>query len=385
MDVHKHTISLASFNREENRIYAEVKIPTKLSEVIRYLDARKEEFEDEDVAFKIGYESGCLGTWLAEDLNTAGYDCVVMAANTIAKSSVQTKKKNDSNDAEMIARALGWNQYSAVHLLDKEDKEKREVVRLRQDFVDDTKRAKQRLSSFLLRHNLRYESGKRPWTQAYMKWLHSLHLEGEDGETLAERIKSVEDCMNNVERMTERLDKLSKGPRYQENAAKLGAFKGVAMLTAMTVLTETGDFSRFPSADHYASWVGCVPSDYSSGGKTVHGGITKTGNRNIRCALIEATQAMVKGQHGKTKTLRRRQAGLPADIIAYADRGTERIRIKFFRMRNRGVSYNKAITACARELACFIWGMMTGHTETREMNMFSKSVGCDPLTGEVCA
>lgn len=137
MDVHKETISLSSFDRETNRIFAEVKIPTRLSEVMRYLDNRAAEFKGQEVTFKLGYESGCLGTWLAEDLISCGYDCVVMAPSTIAKSSVQEKKKNDSSDAIMIAKALAWNQYSAVHLRDQADQNLREVVHLRSSYVDD--------------------------------------------------------------------------------------------------------------------------------------------------------------------------------------------------------------------------------------------------------
>ena len=52
------------------------------------------------------------------------------------------------------------------------------------------------------------------------------------------------------------------------------------------------------------------------------------------------------------------------DVIAYADRGTARIKKKFFTLKENGKHTNAAKAACARELACFIWGMMTGNYDS---------------------
>jgi len=52
---------------------------------------------------------------------------------------------------------------------------------------------------------------------------------------------------------------------------------------------------------------------------------------------------------------------MSAEIIGYADKGTERIQRKYHKLLNRGMPLNKVITACAREFSCFVWGMMTGN------------------------
>lgn len=385
-DVHKRTISLASFDRENNKIYAEVKIPTDLEEVLRYLKERKKEFKDQDVVFKIGYESGCLGTWLAEDLITAGYDCVVMAASTIAKSSVQDKKKNDMSDARMIARALAWNQYAPVHLLDREDMQVREFVRMRQDKVNEFKRAKQQLGSFLLRHRLEYTDGKSAWTIRFKNWLRTLKLEGLDGEILSERIAQAERLEEDLERMNKRVKELSETERYKENVGNITCLKGIKELGAMTILSECGDLSRFDNAPQFASYIGLVPSDHSSGGKSIHGGLTKAGNKAVRTLLIEAAQCIVRGTVGyKSKALKQRQADRNPLLIMYCDRAIERIQKKFRKMQMRSISYNKSIAACARELACFIWGILTGNIYTREEKLAARNDGYDPKTGEVYA
>lgn len=65
------------------------------------------------------------------------------------------------------------------------------------------------------------------------------------------------------------------------------ALRGVNFLTAMSVLTELGDISRFESPRQLMGYLGLVPSEHSSGGKAKRGGITKTGNGRVRRLLVE--------------------------------------------------------------------------------------------------
>ena len=75
--------------------------------------------------------------------------------------------------------------------------------------------------------------------------------------------------------------------------------------------------------------------------------------------LTEASQCYSRGQIGyKSKALKARQDGNTPQVIAYADRANERLRRKYYSMLFRGKRANVAKTALARELACFIWGMM---------------------------
>ena len=77
--------------------------------------------------------------------------------------------------------------------------------------------------------------------------------------------------------------------------------------------------------------------------------------------MVEAAQHYGRGQIGhKSKNLKKRQDGNPAEVIAYADKANERLRRRYYQLilRNKKQS-NVAKIAIARELACFIWGMMT--------------------------
>ena len=130
----------------------------------------------------------------------------------------------------------------------------------------------------------------------------------------------------------------------------------------MSLLSEVGDFHRFPTAEHFASFLGLVPKQHSSSDSRHLGSITKAGNSHLRRLLVEAANCYSRGKIGnKSKLLKSRQAGNKQEIIAYADRGSERLRRKYTRYVFKGKPANVAKTAVARELACFIWGMMTDH------------------------
>ena len=128
-------------------------------------------------------------------------------------------------------------------------------------------------------------------------------------------------------------------------------------------VVEVGDFNRFEKAPKFAGFLGLVPSENSSGDDRNRYSITKAGNSHLRRLLVEAAQSYTRGTIGhKSVALKQRQQGCPGDVIAYADKANERLRRRFYKMTlNKGVNRNVATTAIARELACFIWGMVTGN------------------------
>ena len=82
---------------------------------------------------------------------------------------------------------------------------------------------------------------------------------------------------------------------------------------------------------------------------------------NLFNITIEAEKGICKGAIGhKSKELRSRQSGQPAEVIAYADKANTRLRSKYYKMIRHGKKKNVAVAAVARELACFVWGMNTG-------------------------
>ena len=79
--------------------------------------------------------------------------------------------------------------------------------------------------------------------------------------------------------------------------------------------------------------------------------------------LVVSAQSFARGKIAyKSRVLAARQEGNSPAVIQYADTANERLRRKFYRLTlKNGKKANAAKTAIARELACFIWGMMTEH------------------------
>lgn len=224
------------------------------------------------------------------------------------------------------------------------------------------KKVRQQIQAFVLRQGYKYETGKY-WTITHVKWLKSLEPEGLLQEVLAEYLITHDYLVQKIERLDERIEELAQGERYAENAKKLTCLIDVKTYTALSVLVETGDFRRFAKPDQYASFLGLVPSEDSSGEKQKQGGITKAGNKQLRRLLVESAQSYGRGVVGyKSKELAGRQKGNKPEVIAYADKANERLRRKFYRLvLQHHKPRNKSITAIARDLSCFMWGLMTDH------------------------
>lgn len=364
MDVHKETFSLCCYTNEKEQAEYSQKVDGHYSKVLNYLEAMRFHYGD-DAVFICGYEAGCLGFTLYHQLTSHNVKCVILAPTTMPKPAGKKKVKTDKRDAALIARCLAHRDYSPVHIPTEQDEQVKEYIRMRQDHKLALKKVKQQILAFCLRHNYRYDATKNHWTQAHLQWLRSLKPDGLYQEILSEYLSSYDQLTDKLERLDRRIEELAAQPEYQEKTRHMSCFLGIKTQTALSTLVEVGDFKRFASAQQFASYLGLTPGEDSSGGDQNRLGITKAGNSHIRTLLIETAQSYPRGQIGyKSKTLKARQYGNPADIITYADKANERLRRKYYRMvLNQGKKANVAKTAVARELACFIWGMMTGNTQ----------------------
>ncbi len=359
MDVHKESFSLCCYTNELEYAEYPQKTEAHYSKVINYIEVMRFHYGD-DVTFICGYEAGCLGFTLYHQLTDHNIKCIILAPSTMLQQKSRKRIKTDKRDAALIARCLAHHDYSAVHIPTEQDEQTKEFIRMRDDHKIALKKIKQQILAFCLRHNYRYD-GNSHWTQAHLKWLRSLKPDGLYGEILKEYLITYDNLQDKVERLDKRIEELASNSEYSESVHKLGCFIGINTLTALASVTEVGDFRRFANAQQFASYIGLVPGEDSSGDDQNRLGITKAGNRHLRSLLIEAAQCYTRGQVGfKSKALKARQEGNPPEVIAYADKANERLRLRYYRMV---LKYNKkpniAKTAIARELACFIWGMMT--------------------------
>jgi len=358
MDVHKENYTLCCYSYSEDKIQYRQQIKADYKLVLKYLEQVRKHYAEE-VGFECGYEAGCLGFSLYHQLTEHGVKCVILAPTTMAVTN-KTRIKTDKRDAGNIAKCLAFHTYSAVHIPTAEDEAIKEYVRMRDDQKKALKIIKQQILALVLRHDCHYGTGSY-WTIKHVTWLKSIDLKGVMQESLDEYLITYEYLVNKIERFDKRLEELAETERYKERVQRLSCLIGVKTHTALSVVVEIGDFVRFSNARLLASYLGLVPGEDSSGEKQNRKGITKAGNSHVRRLLVEAAQSYTRGKIGyKSKELKRRQKGNTPQVIAYADKANERLRRKFYRMTTQNnTQRNVAATAIARELACFMWGLMT--------------------------
>jgi len=359
MDIHQENYTLCCYSFEKDELEYKQTVAPDYKMVLKYLEQVRRR-NGEDVEFVCGYEAGCLGYTLYHQLTGHGVKCVILAPTTMGITN-NGRIKTDKRDAGNIARCLAFHTYSEVFVPTAEDESVKDFIRMRDDQKKALKVIKQQILAFVLRHGHRFDGGKNYWTGKHLAWLKSLKLGGLLQESLEEYLITYAYLTDKIKRLDDRIEELAAGERYAENVKKLSCLIGVKTHTALATIVEIGDFKRFAEAGKFAAFLGLVPGEDSSGGKHCRGSITKAGNSHVRRLLVESAQSYTKGAVGhKSVDLKRRQSGNAPQIIAYADKANERLRRKFYRMTlKNGTKRNVAATAIARELACFIWGLMT--------------------------
>ena len=356
LDVHTTNYTICAYNIENDKTFAETTINPDIGELDKYL--KKIQELQGGCKLVCGYEAGCLGYSLYQQLTAKGYECIILAPTTMPKTAKEIK--TDKRDARKIAKCLAFGTYSKVFVPDDDDVAVKEYIRMRDDAKIMLKQTKQQIIAFCTRHNMRYD-GKSNWTQRHLHWLSTLDLGSVMlNETLAEYLITFVQLTEKIERFDKRIEEIAAQVRYSENAKKLQCFKGIKTYIALSFLTEIGDFKRFPTAEQFASFLGLVPGEHSSGEGQYRLSITKAGNTHLRQLLVEAANCYNRGTTGKkSKKITQRQQGNTPEVVAYADRANDRLRRKYIKLTLKRNS-NIAKTAVARELACFIWGMMNG-------------------------
>ena len=367
MDVHSKNYTLCAMEPvigEEDRIFATIQVTADHKNILMFIEQLKMKLGVHDeYDIQCGYEAGCLGYSLYNQLTAVGVNCVILAPTTMLTQQGK-RVKTDARDALMIAQCLSYGGYSAVYIPTEEDDSVKEYLRMRDDHKVALKKIKQQINAFCLRHGHHYAGTK--WTIKHISWLRKLELPPLYRESLDEYMASYDEQTSKIERFDRRIEELSSQKSYEEKAKKLGCFLGIRTHTALSLIVETGDFSRFAKGNTYAAFLGLAPGESSSGEHINRTGISKAGNNHLRLLLIEAARGICKGAVGhKSKELRARQSGNPAEVIAYADKANTRLRSRYYKFIRHGKKKNAAVAAIARELACFVWGMMTDNISLR--------------------
>jgi transposase len=132
--------------------------------------------------------------------------------------------------------------------------------------------------------------------------------------------------------------------------------RGIDMISAVTILAEIGDLTRFANPRQLMAYLGLVPSERSTGDAVRRGPITKAGNSRARRVLVEAAWAYRHpARVGFEKQASVAAAPRPAREIAW--KAQVRLCKRFRSLTRKGKKSTVAAIAIARELAAFIWAI----------------------------
>lgn len=206
------------------------------------------------------------------------------------------------------------------------------------------------------------------WTKKYLEWIKtSVRFEEPSLEAaLGDYFHEVEHAAARIERLEKALDEaIGKAPsQIREVIEALQALRGVAQLTAATIVSEIGSFSRFEPRK-LMGYSGLVASEHSSGGKTRRGAITKTGNSHLRRVIVEAAWAYQRRPWIGGYLLRRqRDLELSEEVKEIAWKAQYRLHKRYTKLTATGKNKNQTVTAVGRELLGFIWDIAV-RTELR--------------------
>ena len=352
LDVHAATISVAvADGKDAARSLGTIpNRPESVGRLVKKLGPARE--------LRVCYEAGPCGYVLYRQLRGLGVHCDVVAP-TLVPVKTGDRVKTDRRDAKKLAHCYRAGDLTAVWVPDEAHESLRDLVRAREAAKKDQLRARHRLQKFLLRQGVHRPEGMTAWTLKHLLW-----IQGHQFEQTA-RQEAFRDYLHEVGRARERIERLEKLieealDQVPEPMAALvhglQALRGVGPLSAVTIVAEVGPLSRFPHPRQLMAYAGLVPSEHSSGGKTIRGGITKTGNAHLRRVLVEAAWGY-RHPPSLWGALRRRQEGASEQIKAIAWKAQLRLHRRYQRLQARGKPRQYITTVVARELAGFLWAV----------------------------
>lgn len=321
---------------------------------------------------RVCYEAGPTGYVIYWQLTGLGVHCDVVAP-TLVPVKAGDRVKTDRRDATKLARSYRAGDLTPVWVPDAAHEALRDLVRAREAAKKDQLRARHRLGKFLLRHGRRPPTATTPWTQRYLTWVRQVQFEQPAQEaTRLDYLHEVDHVADRIERLERAInDAVKTAPaRMRAVIEGLQALRGIALVSAVTIVAEVGELSRFTRAPQIMGYGGMGAREDSSGPRTRRGGITKTGNAHLRRIAIEAAWAY-RHRPAVGGALRKRQATLSEEVKAIGWKAQVRLHARYRKLLGRGKCQQHVVTAVGRELLGFIWAI--GITVERQQREISSS------------
>jgi transposase len=302
------------------------------------------------------YEAGPRGYPLCRFIRAHSDECDIVAPSKIPRQPGD-RVKTDRRDADQLARLDRAGELTFLHVPAPQDEAVRDLIRARYQVSRAQHRARQQLKMFLLRHNLRY-AGTKPWTAAHLRHLATVKMPfAEQQWAFQEMVNVITETTDRLARYDKEIERVVAGWRWAPVVQALMSLRGLALLSAATLVAELGDLHRFEKAGQLMGYLGLVPSEDTTGDDRKQGGITKMGNGIARRVLIEAAWHYRLAPRMSRGVLAR-QEGLPKAVTEAAWAAQSRLHHRFQHLTGPLRKKSQvAAAALGRELAGFVWAI----------------------------
>lgn len=268
----------------------------------------------------------------AREIQALGHEVKLIAPQYV-KPYVKGNK-NDYNDAEAIAEAAQRANMRFVPIKSVEQQDIQNLHRQRERIKKARTALVNQVRGLLAEYGIVINKG----VAAVRKGLPDILEDAENGLTMRSR-ELFADLLEELRLLDERLkrseEQIEACNRENEVCQRLDEILGVGPITASAAYAAAGDGKDFVNGRHFSAWIGLVPGQHSTGGKSTLLGISKRGNAYLRTLFIHGARAVLR--HSANKTDR---------FSLWAQALVER----------RG--YNKACVAVANKMARIAWVIM---------------------------
>ncbi|MBI5035869.1 IS110 family transposase, partial [Candidatus Micrarchaeota archaeon] len=241
---------------------------------------------------KVVMEASSTWQYLYDYLEQKGFD-MTLANPLEVKAIASAKVKTDKVDAEMLAHLLRANLIPECYVPPQYVRDERQVARLRASLVEVRTQVKNKVHAILSRNGVKHEFSDL-FGKSGVSFLETLELPPASRFELDEYLTLLlvlDDRVDSVQKQVEVMAEDNYGARL------LMTIPGVSHYSALMIMSEIGDFTRFPDAKHLCAYAGLVPSVYQSGKTRRTGHITKRGSRWLRWISIQCANRAVQSNN----------------------------------------------------------------------------------------
>jgi transposase len=228
--------------------------------------------------------------WLAELLEDSGYD-LHLAHPLRTRAIAAARVKTDAVDAKTLALLLRADLLPEAYVAPRELRDLRELLRHRIALTAMRSALKNRVHAILAKHGITREHSDL-FGKGGRQFLAALELREAPRARLDSLIALICDFDREIDATSKEIDQRAKA---DDRVEVLCQIRGIGPYTAMLIIAEVGEISRFPDARHLCAWAGLTPTVRSSDGRARLGHISRQGSPALRWALVEAAQKCTTG------------------------------------------------------------------------------------------